>query len=41
MTSHITMHNAELILQDQAGKLRGAFPTDIERQKVMLSLSKS
>ena len=41
MTSHLAMHNAELILQDQAGKLRGAFPNDNERQKVMLSLSKS
>ena len=41
MTSHVTLHNAELILQDQAGKLRGAFPNDNERQKVILSLSKS
>ena len=38
MTSHLTMHNSELILQDQAGKLRGVFPNDNERQKVMLSL---
>ena len=41
MTSHLMMHNAELTLQDQAGKLRDAFPNDNERQKVMLSLSKS
>ena len=40
MTSHLMMHNAELMLQDQAGKLRGAFPNTNERQKVMLSLSK-